>query len=619
MLYCLSFYLLKRQSEDMILKILLVSLSFLTIQGCSLFNSSGSDSEEGTQEELDEGYGADFGEIELLSEAMRSYDAERFTVAKNMFNKLVGKYPSSPLSVFAELKIADSIFYGQKHIESVPYYREFIRVHNTHEALPYAYFQIARAYQLSYKGTGHDETPLKEARKVYEKIIEDYPASSWAKDSKQEISTCEQSLLESELAVLKFYEKKGQDKAARARLDFIKSNYSDSLIDENTVAVVSSDDFRVASNVETSNVETSNVEVSNVNYEDIKEQEVAEVEMAKLEADIITDPVVAPAPIQEVASESVTSESEEVKAISVAESLNPVELAELDEESALEEALARVASNAVPQEVIPTAVVEQPTIPKGQGQLIAEEMPARNTKQKDYRHLYAKYETEVERVYVDPSEFTEKPAEKTIEKTQESPAEVAENVVEKAVTASSEELVPIAKRPYSQIARSMLAEPAVQEKASLKVPSSTVNQELKAGDKFLKYAKCDSNDQRTILSLQFSSVPYFISSKQTTLANSSNAPYGVQNSILISSNLRANTLSDVDDFKKLAQENGKDVSFKVCGSNVDRLSLYEFTVQNENKSDEDYLALKLESRNGRKVRIIQTESNLLTSLQIIFQ
>jgi outer membrane assembly lipoprotein YfiO len=194
-------------------------------QGCFLFNGSGS-SEDSTKEEIDEGYGADFGEMQLLSEAIRSYDAERYSISRNLFDKLIGKYPSSPLSVFAELKVADSVFYADKFIESVPFYREFMRVHTSHEAIPYAEYQIAQAYFHAYQGLSHDVTPIREARKSFSNVVQKYPDSTWSVFAEEQILECDKLLFSSEMNVIEFYKKRGMETAARARLKTAKSIYS---------------------------------------------------------------------------------------------------------------------------------------------------------------------------------------------------------------------------------------------------------------------------------------------------------------------------------------------------------------------------------------------------------
>ncbi len=201
--------------------------------GLNSNDSDGKGSEEDSNEkdekedddEEEVGLGSDYTEIELFFEGLRSYDGERFTLAKSMFAKLISKFPASPLVVVAELKLADSLFYGQKFPEAIGAYRDFISVHSTHEAKPYALYQIARSYQLAYQGSKQDETPIKEATKAYLDLINQFPDSYFTHKAKNSILECDRALLNSEKEVIDFYIKTDKPEAAKARLIYAKANY----------------------------------------------------------------------------------------------------------------------------------------------------------------------------------------------------------------------------------------------------------------------------------------------------------------------------------------------------------------------------------------------------------
>lgn len=223
--------------------------------GCSLFGSSTTDEtpedpsnpKRTSAEEDDDGYGTDFDEMELFAEGMRSYDAERYSISRSMFDKLVRKFPGSPLTVLAELKIADSSFYAEKYQEAVPFYQDFARINTTHPARPYVLYQIAQSYLATYQGLKQDETPLKEAKNAYNRVVTEYPKSIWADYAKDQIKECDLTLLKSELEVIKFYQKTGQNTAAKARLNTAKTSFahldeSSSLISELMEETIHRDD-----------------------------------------------------------------------------------------------------------------------------------------------------------------------------------------------------------------------------------------------------------------------------------------------------------------------------------------------------------------------------------------
>ncbi len=160
----------------------------------------------------------DYTEIELISEAQRSYDAGRYMIAKNFFDKIVQNYPGSPLSLTAELKIADCLFLADRFVDAIPYYRDFAKIHSKHEARPYALFKIGESFQNTYQGTNQDLTPLKEAIKAYLFVINEYPKGKYASQAASNIRLAEEDLFKSELSVIDFYVRTGDKKSADKRI-----------------------------------------------------------------------------------------------------------------------------------------------------------------------------------------------------------------------------------------------------------------------------------------------------------------------------------------------------------------------------------------------------------------
>lgn len=221
--------------------LLLLSISQ---SSCSLLKSSeadtntvdskdGSESEKNSSEEAtdeeeddeDQGLGSDYNEIELLFEGIRSFDGERYSLAKTFFQKLLDKYPASPLAIIAELKVADSLFHLEQFADAIESYKEFINVHSTNEAKPYAMYQVGLAYQKAYQGAKQDETPLKEAEKAYILLVNQFPNSFFAQKAKLSILECDTLLLQSEKEKIQFYIKTDKKDAARARYETAKKNY----------------------------------------------------------------------------------------------------------------------------------------------------------------------------------------------------------------------------------------------------------------------------------------------------------------------------------------------------------------------------------------------------------
>jgi|GEM_PF-514238 len=83
---------------------------------------------------------------ENFSKGMDLYIKEEWQDAGKYFDYVKTKFPHSRYAVIAELRLADANFGKEKWLDAIDSYRSFIRLHPTHDEVPYATFQIAKAY-----------------------------------------------------------------------------------------------------------------------------------------------------------------------------------------------------------------------------------------------------------------------------------------------------------------------------------------------------------------------------------------------------------------------------------------------------------------------------------------
>jgi outer membrane protein assembly factor BamD len=83
---------------------------------------------------------------ENFGKGMELYVKEEWEDAGKYFEYVKTKFPHSRYAAVAELRLADSNFGREKWLDSIDAYRAFVRLHPTHDAVPYATFQIAKAY-----------------------------------------------------------------------------------------------------------------------------------------------------------------------------------------------------------------------------------------------------------------------------------------------------------------------------------------------------------------------------------------------------------------------------------------------------------------------------------------
>lgn len=90
--------------------------------------------------------------------------------------------PNSEIAQRSLLRVADYYFDKKDYTDAIKVYEDFEEQYPRSRRRPYAMFQTAQCFFLSYKGINWDETPLVDARKKYEVFAMAYPRMAKDKD-----------------------------------------------------------------------------------------------------------------------------------------------------------------------------------------------------------------------------------------------------------------------------------------------------------------------------------------------------------------------------------------------------------------------------------------------------
>lgn len=172
-------------------------------------------------------------EEEMLDEAMHAYDSGLFSVAKASWTNLKDGYPASYFLPLAELKAADSFFQVSDFIAAQTGYEEFARLHPGHEAMAYVRFQLGNCSMQQYQGAKYDQSPLTQAIKLFQTVIDDYPSSEYTVLARRKISEAREMLAMHESYVAGFYLNQGKVDASAARLARLGTDYPESAAAKN--------------------------------------------------------------------------------------------------------------------------------------------------------------------------------------------------------------------------------------------------------------------------------------------------------------------------------------------------------------------------------------------------
>ncbi len=196
----------------------------LSQQACS-----SKDKDELKEVTFDEALTTDKPESVLFLESLELYQNGLYSVAKESFSTFRAAYPLSPYAEFADLKIADSLFYSREYDAAALAYESFIKDHPRSAIVPYATLSAGRSYQQANRGAGRDVTTLEKARGFYQTVITNFSDTPYRQSAEFHLQKVETDLAEHEQLVMDFYERIELEPALEKRRVAYNQNWAKKL------------------------------------------------------------------------------------------------------------------------------------------------------------------------------------------------------------------------------------------------------------------------------------------------------------------------------------------------------------------------------------------------------
>ncbi len=137
-----------------------------------------------------------------------------YTKALEQFNRVRNYHRDDPISVQAELAIAD-VYYKQSEYEQARLaYEDFARLHPRHEDLDYVVFRIGDCfYRRAPRFAGRDQTPTRQAVNTWTGFAERFPGSEHIPEAQEMLGKSRNRLARKELSVARFYKTRAERRA----------------------------------------------------------------------------------------------------------------------------------------------------------------------------------------------------------------------------------------------------------------------------------------------------------------------------------------------------------------------------------------------------------------------
>lgn len=173
----------------------------------------------------------------LFKEAEIMMKNGRYIQATEKLSVIKGKYPYSYYATFAELKLADILFFQKNYAEAAAAYIVFKDFHPKHNKIDYVIAQIGESFYKQIPSTfDRDLSPAFESIRYYQFLLRSFPASEYTKQAQEKIAECEEMIRNKEKYIADFYYKTEVYKAARHRYQNIIKNFSEpELIDHSVI------------------------------------------------------------------------------------------------------------------------------------------------------------------------------------------------------------------------------------------------------------------------------------------------------------------------------------------------------------------------------------------------
>jgi outer membrane protein assembly factor BamD len=164
---------------------------------------------------------------QYFHDATEHFRGDALAVAIEEFHELLDQYPFSEYNEEAELRIAHAQYLLGNYPEAVVALTDFQRRHPTSPNLPFVGYYLGMCYVRQMVTVDRDQTASQNAQTYFLTVSQQYPDSPFSDLARAQLARCRESLAGHELDIAKFYNKRGNSKAAEIRLLTLASRYGE--------------------------------------------------------------------------------------------------------------------------------------------------------------------------------------------------------------------------------------------------------------------------------------------------------------------------------------------------------------------------------------------------------
>ena len=173
--------------------------------------------------------------IDAYKEGVKAFEEGDVIFAAKKFNEAEILFPQSEWAPRSILMAAYSYYTHDYYYDAISELERFINKYPKHERLSYAHFLLAICYYEQIVDEKKDLDPLLNAKKEFEFILDNYPNTDFALDSKFKLNLIKDVLASKEIYLGRYYLKKEKWIAAINRFKRVVEFYDTTIYVEESI------------------------------------------------------------------------------------------------------------------------------------------------------------------------------------------------------------------------------------------------------------------------------------------------------------------------------------------------------------------------------------------------
>ena len=162
---------------------------------------------------------------QLYNTGVDALNAHRYKNATTSFDNVEQYYPYSSWATNAQLMHGYSEYLQNHYSEAIPVLDRFIQLHPTNRDIAYAYYLRALSYYEQIADIQRDQKGTQEAMVALQEVVNRFPGSAYAQDSRLKIDLCRDHLAGKEMEIGRWYEQQHLYTAAINRFQRVVDDY----------------------------------------------------------------------------------------------------------------------------------------------------------------------------------------------------------------------------------------------------------------------------------------------------------------------------------------------------------------------------------------------------------